>query len=236
MTDWNDYSQTYDLMATLTPAYQDLITRFRNEISQWDICPGAKILEVGAGTGNFSLEAAEIWPAATVIHSEPSSAMQKRAIEKAKQNYLSNIQFVPAPAEELSFPENSLDAVVLVHVLYALPDPKAFIKKLRSWLREGGYIFACDAGRVMDVSDWRKYLRHETIKKQGYFNGLKTMWMTRDIFKANEKIAEAQQSGQYWTHSEDEFAEAFRSAEFAIRRQEIVYRGYSDLLIAQKSS
>ncbi len=234
MTNWNDYSKTYDLMASVTPAYRDLVQRFREDIRQWRLADDATILEIGAGTGNFALEAAKLHPSATIIHSEPEKGMQRHAMEKAMRMGISNIQFISARADELSFPCEALDAAIAVHVLYAIPNPIDFLKKLHGWLRPGALFFACDAGRVMDTSDWKEYLRRELIREHGWLKAMTIMWRTRGIFGANKKISEMQRAHQYWTHSGDEFADAFRSAGFLIERRDIVYRGCSDLLIARK--
>jgi ubiquinone/menaquinone biosynthesis C-methylase UbiE len=234
MTNWNDYSNNYDFMASVTPAYRDLIQLFRKSTQQWAIADGATLLEIGAGTGNFTLEMAEEHPTATVIHSEPEQGMQRHAMEKAKQKGLSNIQFVPACADELAFPSETLDAAVMVHVLYAIPNPTEFLKKLYGWLRPKAIVFACDAGRLMDTDDWKQYLRRELIRERGGIKAMAIMWKARGIFRANKKISEMQQAGTYWTHTGDEFATAFRNAGFSVERQDTVYRGCSDLLIARK--
>lgn len=236
MTDWNYYSETYDLMATVTPAYRELLKHFDIEMRRWNLPSDASVLEVGAGTGNFALMASAFHPKATIIHSEPEGGMQRRAMEKANRAGISNIRFISASADDLSFPGEDLDAAILVHVLYTLPDPLSFIKKLYGGMRRGAVVFACDFGRVMDVSDWKSYLWRELIREKGYFSAVTTMWRARGVFRSNEQVTEAQRAGRYWTHSGEEFAEAFRSAGFLVERQETVYRGYSDLLVARKCS
>lgn len=236
MTNWNDYAETYDLMATETPAYQDLLQCFREEFGRWPLADGDTVLEVGAGTGNFTIEAAKLFPGVSIIHSEPEPVMQRRAIEKLNREGVSNIKVMSASADELPFTEQSLKAVILVHVLYTLPNPISFLEKLHGWLGNGGLIFACDLGRVMDIADWRSYFWRELVQKDGYRKAAQKMWKARGIFQANKKIADAQRAGQYWTHTGEEFAEAFRSVGFTVERQELVYRGYSNLVVARKEA
>lgn len=235
MIDWNYYAKTYDLMTEVTPAYQDLLKRFDEEASQWSLAAGAQILEIGAGTGNFALAAARRFPSATVIHSEPERGMQKRAIEKASTAGISNVHFVSAAADNVPLDEPTFDAAILVHVLYTLPSPHCFLKKLYRGLRPGAVVFACDFGRVVDVADWKRYLWKELIKRDGYVSAMKTMWKARGVFRSNEEVAKVQKAGSYWTHTGLEFVDAFRDAGFAVDGVETTYRGYSDLLIARKS-
>ena len=229
---WNDYAQTYDLMATHNPAYQDLLRRFSGVASTWQMNKEASILEVGAGTGNFALCAASIHGNARVIHSEPSSAMQLHARHKADSQGLENLHFVLGSAEELELADQSISAAILVHMLYTLSDPKEFLGKLHQWLVPGAPVFACDFGRRMDVSDWRRYLVGEMRHTIGWRRTLLTLWRGRGIARANHHIATEQLRGRYWMHTTEEFAAAFRETGFKVVQQEVAYRGYSDIVVA----
>lgn len=232
--DWNDYAHTYDLMAGWNPAYQDLLARFENAAKHWQLSSGTQILEVGAGTGNFSCLAAALHPEAQIILSEPGPEMRNRAQEKVRHQGLTNVQVLSKGAEDLEFADNSLGGAILVHVLYALGKPDRFLRRLYDWLQPGAPIFACDFGRLMDVGDWRRYLILEMIKKKGLQRTLIALWRGRGIARANRVVAQAQRDGQYWMHSPKEFTDALREAGFHVLHSEVAYRGYSDLVLCRK--
>ena len=52
---WSAYAAAYDLMAEHNPAYQSLVSDFQDVIQGWSMEPDSIILDVGAGTGNFSI-------------------------------------------------------------------------------------------------------------------------------------------------------------------------------------
>ncbi len=88
-----------------------------------------RVLDVGAGTGFLSLILAEMGH--EVVGVDVSKNMIDRAKDKAKNKGL-KIDFRIDDAENLSFEDNSFDAVVNRAVLWTLPDPE---KAVREWKR-----------------------------------------------------------------------------------------------------
>ncbi|MBA3728443.1 MAG: methyltransferase domain-containing protein [Actinobacteria bacterium] len=97
--------------------------------------PGARVLDVGAGTGALSLIAAALGHRVTAL--DFSSAMLARARRKAEERGL-EIEFVVGSATEP--PEGPFDAVIERHVLWTQPRPA---DALRAW-RE-----VCPKGRLV---------------------------------------------------------------------------------------
>ncbi len=77
--DWNSYAEVYDLMADNNPAYQDLIAQFKHAIATWCIEPRSTLADLGAGTGNFSIELAQAFPTCQVIHLDANPEMNHLA-------------------------------------------------------------------------------------------------------------------------------------------------------------
>ena len=231
---WSNYAQVYDRMAENNFAYQELLQRFRQTIRSWVIAPGAHLVEIGGGTGNYSLEMAAQFQECQVYHCEPDAAMNRRATWKAAARGLCNVEIQPVSADVVSFQLGSVAAVVIVHALYAIPAHDRLIMRAFEWLIPGGHLFVCDLGRVLDIGDWRTALLDDLRRRKGILWALLTFWRCRAVARHNRTIARLQREGRYWTHTLDDFSEVFVKAGFVIEQADTCYRGYSDLVICRR--
>ncbi|MEO8423630.1 MAG: class I SAM-dependent methyltransferase [Actinomycetota bacterium] len=87
--------------------------------------PGAKVLDVGAGTGALSFLAAELGYVVTAL--DLSEGMLSKARAKAEENGV-ELTFVIGTAAEP--PPGPFDAIMERHVVWTMPDPVAV---LRAW-------------------------------------------------------------------------------------------------------
>ncbi|MEM6633536.1 MAG: hypothetical protein AAF694_27940 [Bacteroidota bacterium] len=60
--DWSSYAQKYDMLLTYNPFYQQLFLEVVEIAHTWEIPKGGGIVDIGAGTGNYSLEWAQFFP------------------------------------------------------------------------------------------------------------------------------------------------------------------------------
>jgi len=96
---------------------------------------GERILDVGCGTGIFSLELARLGVAVTGIDiSEAMMDVARRKTEDAG----ANIEFIKADAMQLPFTANSFDKIVSVSALEFTPDLKAVLEECYRVLKPGG--------------------------------------------------------------------------------------------------
>lgn len=231
---WSAYARQYDLMTENNPAYQELVRQYQDFLASCTASNIRRVLDVGAGTGNFSLLAAQCLSSAKVTHLEPDAGMNACARDKARANQLNNLLVDERAIEEAQFPAEHFDLVVSVHALYTMQKPQEQLRRFAAWLRPGGQAFLCDFGRTMDVADWRGYLFQHLRRKFGALGALKLFWRGREVARQNWNVAALQKCGQYWLHTTEEFQTAVEAAGFQIIRQELVYRGYSDLVIAKR--
>jgi SAM-dependent methyltransferase len=89
--------------------------------------PGARVLDVGAGTGSLSLLAAELGYRVTGL--DLSSGMLAQARRKASEQGL-DVEFVEGPATEP--PAGPFDAVIERHLIWTTPDPVAALSAWRA--------------------------------------------------------------------------------------------------------
>lgn len=227
-TDWAAYATAYDLLALHNPEYKALMSGFETFLSSVEV--PRVIYDVGGGTGNYTAIAANAFPDSAIRFIEPDPGMM--GLAKRKLAGQKNIEFQNVSLEKLSVVDKA-DLIVCVHALYAMPNPAQRLKDLHDLLRPGGVLYLVDLGRYMAVSDWRRYLFLSILKAQGPIGALKIFWRGREIAKQNAAIYESQKKGEYWTHTEEEFAVAVKKAGFEILKQQPVYRGYSDLVVCR---
>ncbi len=89
---------------------------------------GARVLDCAAGTGEFSLTAAE--RAGSVLCTDLSLPMLERARKKAQKRGLTNISFAQRDITALPDRDGSFDAVIAANVLHLLPQPERAVREL----------------------------------------------------------------------------------------------------------
>jgi len=234
--DWNSYAGCYDLLCSLNPAYAELLQEFASFAMDAHLPIGARILDLGGGTGNFFCHALplEISKSSELIHLDFDSEMLAIAEEKYKRRGL-HVKTIHRDASRSVFPVGSLDCIVSVNALYAMPHPEAILKRAFHWLRPGGSIFLVDLGRIQDTTEWTKFLVKSNARSLGLFRTLRVLLNEgRIISRANRRIADAQRTGVYWQHSTEQIRAKLETIGFELDVVRPVYRGYSDLAYGRK--
>jgi phosphatidylethanolamine/phosphatidyl-N-methylethanolamine N-methyltransferase len=112
-------------------------SRQRHVINTLSIPPGAKVLELGVGTGTS-------FPAyprhCEVVGIDPAPHMLARAGAKVLKNGWTHLKVLEMDALDLEFPDNSFDYVLAFHVVTVVPDPSRMMEEDRRVCRTGGRI------------------------------------------------------------------------------------------------
>lgn len=112
-------------------------SRLRSVIEALEIPRGARVLEVGAGTGTS-------FPAypqhCDVIGIDLAPDMLARAQDKILENGWNNIRVMEMNALDLKFPDSSFDYVMAFHVVTVVPDPIRMIQEAKRVCKPGGKI------------------------------------------------------------------------------------------------
>ena len=130
------------LYAEFAPLYDKIFgkifySRLESVIEELDIPPGAKVLEVGAGTGT-SFPAYPTHCQVTGIDLAPD--MLARAQRKIRENGWTHLTVIEMNALDLDFPDNSFDYVMAFHVVTVVPDPIRMIAEAKRVCKPGGKI------------------------------------------------------------------------------------------------
>ena len=101
--------------------------------------PGEGILEIGPGTGYYTLDMAEwIGPEGKVEVFDIQQEFLDHTMLRADERGLSNVVATQGDATELPFEDDSIDAVILTAVLGEIPDRAAALHEIERVLRPGG--------------------------------------------------------------------------------------------------
>ena len=123
-------SSVYDV--AFVPALQ---SGRRRAIERMALTPGARILEVGVGTGvNVALYPADCH----VVGIDLSGPMLEKARKRVARAGVRHVLLTRMDAGELDFPDDTFDVVYAPYVISVVPDPVKVAKEMRRVCRPGG--------------------------------------------------------------------------------------------------
>ena len=97
--------------------------------------PSPRILDLGCGSGDFTMEIARALSACSVCGVEPSLDMLSSALQKARAGFI----FVPGEIDTFET-EEKFDLVVCNGVLHYSKNHAHVLRKMRSWLNPHGQV------------------------------------------------------------------------------------------------
>src|SRR5512147_3251900 len=101
----------------------------------------SRVLEVGCGSGVFSVEVARRVPAGHLTLFDLQPEMLERVRRKIQTAGLAEVvSYTQGDARQLPFPPGSFDVAFLVAVLGEVPEPRECLRALRRVLRPGGLL------------------------------------------------------------------------------------------------
>ncbi|MBI5869798.1 MAG: methyltransferase domain-containing protein [Actinobacteria bacterium] len=118
--------------------------------------PGERALDVGCGTGAFTLELARRGAAATGV--DRSESMVSLARSLAAQDGL-QATFTVADAESLPFPDSEFDLVIAVTVLCFAGDPGRLLRESLRVLKPDGRLVIGELNSLSPWAWWRRAKR-----------------------------------------------------------------------------
>jgi SAM-dependent methyltransferase len=129
--------------------------------------PGERLLEVGPGTGYYSLAVAErLGPEGRLDLLDVQQEMLDHVVARATAAGLENLFSHRADARAMPFPDAAFDAAYLVLVLGEVPDQAAAVAELARVVRPGGRVVVGET--VLDPH----YVRYGTLRERAAAAGL----------------------------------------------------------------
>jgi len=104
-----------------------------------DPAPGERVLEIGPGTGYYTLDLAGwVGPEGALDIFDIQQEMLDHTMQRVGERGLGNVTPTRGDAQALPFEDASVDAVVLTTVLGEIPDQDAALREIARVLRPGG--------------------------------------------------------------------------------------------------
>lgn len=114
----------------------------RFAIEQMQLRPGLQVLDVAGGTGDLTKRiAARIGHSGKVVLSDINSSMLEAGRARLiDQGVVGNVEIVQADAENLPFPDNSFDRVIIGFGLRNVTDKDQALRSMYRVLKPGGFL------------------------------------------------------------------------------------------------
>lgn len=123
-------------------------------LAEMALTPGARVLEVGCGTGRNLIRLARMYPGTVLVGVDASAAMLATAERRvAAAGLTQRIRLVHGLAEELHDPEG-FDAVLFSYVLSMVPAWMPALDHALAMLRAGGAVHVVDFWDQAELPAW----------------------------------------------------------------------------------
>lgn len=107
--------------------------------------PGKSVADIGAGSGWFTVRAAErVGSAGTVFAVDINREAIQYIGQRTKKEKLTNVKTILSQPDDALLPQNSVDAVLLLKTYHEVAQPMLLLRNLKSALRPGARLGIID--------------------------------------------------------------------------------------------
>lgn len=156
---WDRYAKLYDFEISKfnKSAYDKMYERIRIVLNE-----KMKVLEIATGTGLISINVASA--VKSIVATDFSTKMIAAAKKKVTPN---NVEFLVEDAMNLSFLDETFDAVIISNALHIMPNPTVVLENIKRVLKPNGLLIAptFSHGHIKD-STWN--FNAWVLKKIGF--------------------------------------------------------------------
>lgn len=140
-------------------------TRRREVVDALGVGPGARVLELGCGTGrNFGYILMRIGPSGRLVGVDASAEMLSSAKRTCEMRGWHNVTLVQGDASELEIGGATFDGVLSVLAVNGLAHPVGVLRCAHARLRPGGRYVVCD---IQPFAGWASVLNSAVRKVLG---------------------------------------------------------------------
>jgi len=166
---WDRRARGFHRATKDTAARDPLLQRIQREVTSQ-----TTVLDVGAGTGRFTLALAPFVQRITAI--EPSAAMLDYLRSGAGEQGLTNISILQTTWQDAPA-DLSADIVICSHVLYPIQDIVPFLARLQAAARRACYLYLrATHVDALTAHLWRHFHGDERCLPPGYIHALDVLF------------------------------------------------------------
>lgn len=175
---WNfdDEADSYDdLVASDDKVYEKYDDVLDAVVDVAAVCPGKKVLDLGAGTGNLTMRCLER-EASLVIGLDPSAEMLKKAAAKVGADARVELRQAEKPFRSIPYPDDYFDVVASTYAYHHVPHRvrRETVVEMMRVLKPGG-IWALGDLIFEDEQAERELLERIDYMEEEYFPRLDKM-------------------------------------------------------------
>jgi ubiquinone/menaquinone biosynthesis C-methylase UbiE len=196
ITKWRDIWQRfagkgiypYQLAFLLDSPLRKLIISPQKLAARLHLAPTARVLEIGAGPGYFSVEVANRIPDGTLMLFDIQREMLEMSRKKLKNAGIKNFHVVQGSAVSLPFRSSVLDVVFMVTVLGEVSKPDECLRLIHHSLRPNGILSVTEMQGDPDALTPDKMIRlaedngFQFLEQFSFFGGY-TLNLRKGIFQ-----------------------------------------------------
>jgi ubiquinone/menaquinone biosynthesis C-methylase UbiE len=245
--DWNKYAEQYDLltMGGANKAYEELVNKVFKSFGYGTIEKDSLVLDLGGGTGNFTMPLAKYYPDSKFVIVDTSEKMKEIAEEKIIKNKFKNVEYILEDVENVDKITEKysrpLSHAFMIHSLYTTggindEKPKRILKNVHDNLENKATFIISDINRKIDTNEWIPYClknKYLDYRKKGKgkisstINTLKFFQQNDQSKLANKFIDYHQEKGEYLLCSLEQFVGVLNSVGFnnILEKTDQLYRG-----------
>lgn len=184
---WQEYAKAYDAVLLRMPFYCEVVARHVEAMTRPEV---RTVLDLGAGTGNVTMELVKIGRQVTAVDSSPSMLDCLRA--KLRIVGSTNPIIIRQSAESLpQFADGSFDAVNMLLVLYAVAQPWLALKEALRVLRPGGVLVITEPKRCFRLQTLMDFAE-EYLREHSLYDQLHEDWQR--VAKSNQRFDPSRRS------------------------------------------
>jgi ubiquinone/menaquinone biosynthesis C-methylase UbiE len=202
---WESYARSYDRVLPAMPYYREVVARHVRAMTR----PGiARVLDVGAGTGNVAVEVARA--GRTVVAIDVSGAMLEQLRAKVEPALAQRIEILEENAEWLAdWPGETYDGVTILLVLYDAERPQIVLREAMRLLHPGGWLVVTEPKRQFRIAELLNAVE-EQMRQQGTWHALRDDWAR--VCDANRELSPERRPGRMFV---DDIVATLRREGFA---------------------